>query len=532
MFADFARRVAAAGQVSLGKEYYEKSRALYERLLTQDPENNAVAAGLARLLLDHPDIENPGRWTVLEPSDMKSQGGATLTRQADGSILVSGKNPDRDVYSLVFRAAPSRMSAIRLEALPDPSFSFFGPGRSAEGGEFQLSELQVISGGKPCTLTGIAVSHDAYDEFSSAIDGKIDDRIGWDPAGRAGVESIAVVTARLECPPVNELKIDMYFSRSQLTQCNLGRFRLSAASDPVIIDQEKKRFAVMRLTDPWASLAPAIGWPAISRLSREWSRVTHQRPLAAVTSMPRSVIGTGRSPTIAEWRAITRPTVSSRRNSPRPTRLRAARARRSLCWWQRHRQIPPTRHSGSSSPFCRRGSDNSPTSRRPGSAFSNSPRAPTMALFAHRAARACSIGPSRATRLSSTVRLALGRRGASLHKTAWTLLAQAMAEYRSGHDAAANQSFRDAADAGTNTPHVMGISAFYRAMILFRQGKKEQGSKLATEAAASMKPLPEDENNPLADGATPDDLVLWLTYKEAKARVQFDSGPAATKQPD
>ena len=107
-----------------------------------------------------------------------------------------------------------------------------------------------------------------------------------------------------------------------------------------------------------------------------------------------------------------------------------------------------------------------------------------------------------------------------------------MAEYRSGHDAAANQSLRDAAEAGTNTPHVTGISAFYRAMILFCQGKVEEAKKLATGAAARMKPLPKDENNPLANGATPDDLILWLTYKEAKAMIHFDAAPAAPETPD
>jgi hypothetical protein len=35
-----------------------------------------------------------------------------------------------------------------------------------------------------------------------------------------------------------------------------------------------------------------------------------------------------------------------------------------------------------------------------------------------------------------------------------------------------------------------------------------------------MKPLPGDENNPLAGNGTPDDLILWLAYKEAKAIIQ------------
>ena len=70
-----------------------------------------------------------------------------------------------------------------------------------------------------------------------------------------------------------------------------------------------------------------------------------------------------------------------------------------------------------------------------------------------------------------------------------------------------------------------GISAFYRAMSLFRQGKKDEARKLATAAAAKMKPLPEDEKNPLAGGADHDDLILWLAYKEAMAMIKFDAAP-------
>ena len=42
-----------------------------------------------------------------------------------------------------------------------------------------------------------------------------------------------------------------------------------------------------------------------------------------------------------------------------------------------------------------------------------------------------------------------------------------------------------------------------------------------------MKPLPRDENNPLAGDANHDDLILWLAYKEAKAMIKFERGTAA-----
>ena len=115
-----------------------------------------------------------------------------------------------------------------------------------------------------------------------------------------------------------------------------------------------------------------------------------------------------------------------------------------------------------------------------------------------------------------------------INKGEWELLALGMAEFRNGHFAAADEALVAASKAGKDA-NVAGIAAFYRAMSLFQQGKKDEARKLATEAAAKMKPLPKDEQNPLLDGATSDHLVLWLAYKEAKAMIGFDppAAPAA-----
>lgn len=142
---------------------------------------------------------------------------------------------------------------------------------------------------------------------------------------------------------------------------------------------------------------------------------------------------------------------------------------------------------------------------------------------AARAARACALRPSTDPAELGAV-LALGRRAVAINKGEWELLALGMAEYRSGHFAAADEALLATAKAGKDTV-VAGIAAFYRAMSLFRQGKKDEARELAT-AAARVKPLPRDERNPLRDGATPDDLVLWLAYKEARATTGFDPPPA------
>jgi WD40 repeat protein/tetratricopeptide (TPR) repeat protein len=52
LIADFARRLAAAGQVSLANSHFTKAQPLYERMLAADPNNDLVAMDLAQLLFD------------------------------------------------------------------------------------------------------------------------------------------------------------------------------------------------------------------------------------------------------------------------------------------------------------------------------------------------------------------------------------------------------------------------------------------------------------------------------------------------
>ena len=146
----------------------------------------------------------------------------------------------------------------------------------------------------------------------------------------------------------------------------------------------------------------------------------------------------------------------------------------------------------------------------------------------------CCLRPAR-DRTGTEAALALARKMVQLEKDKPSYrLTLGMAEYRSGHFAEADAALLGAADSAKNyreldvtREQVEGTSAFYRAMSLFRQGKEKEARELATEAAGRMKPLPRDEKNPLAGGATPYDLILWLASKESRAMIRFDAAPAA-----
>ena len=124
--------------------------------------------------------------------------------------------------------------------------------------------------------------------------------------------------------------------------------------------------------------------------------------------------------------------------------------------------------------------------------------------------------------------LALARKAGELDKTnPFCRLTLGIAEYRSGHFAEADAALLAATIGARTDRNVAGPSAFFRAMILFQQGKIDEARKLATEATKMVR-LPKDEKNPLAAPAGPyipptDDLILWLAYKEAKALIGFDA---------
>jgi hypothetical protein len=159
----------------------------------------------------------------------------------------------------------------------------------------------------------------------------------------------------------------------------------------------------------------------------------------------------------------------------------------------------------------------------------------TVPETADRVAKACCVLPSTdKAQLEAALSLArkavqLGKLGKGSQSQPWFQMALGMAEYRSGHFAEADAALIAAAT-GDN-PGRAGTSALYRAMSLYGQGKEDEARKLATTAAAEMKAFPNDEKNPLAGDASPDDLILWMAYQDAKALIKFEPAPAAPAPP-
>src|SRR5262249_59547611 len=88
---------------------------------------------------------SPGNyWTVLTPVEMKTETGAKMELQKDGSIFVHQIQPAKnDTYSLVFPCESKGITGLRLEVLSDSRLPHGGSGWGADDGDFVLSELTL-----------------------------------------------------------------------------------------------------------------------------------------------------------------------------------------------------------------------------------------------------------------------------------------------------------------------------------------------------------------------------------------------------
>ena len=149
-------------------------------------------------------------------------------------------------------------------------------------------------------------------------------------------------------------------------------------------------------------------------------------------------------------------------------------------------------------------------------------------ISAYCVALACCLESSSDTkRIESSVKLA--RLAVELGKgnQVWMpkfKLVLGLAEYRQGNYLAANEEF-DVVEKLSNriSFHAINAAGFFHAMSLFRQGKTADARRLFAKSETQMRNLPIHENLALANGATTNNIIVWLAYKEAKAMIQIET---------
>jgi hypothetical protein len=234
---DLGRLLARFDRTKEVETALAKARSLLERRLSRAPDDWMVAATLAEVL---PDASGSQRWTILQPAAMTSAAGATLSRLPDGSVLAGGLNPVADTYTVEGMTRLEGISALRLEAIPDPSLPHHGPGRDPTSGNFHLDGVRLGAASKPGDAVPVHLCR-AYADFwdprpgYSRVSGTLD-------AGTSTLWSIWPRTSHPHCAvfqttePIGtsactRLRVELAFRSAP--HAILGRFRLSVTNRPV-----------------------------------------------------------------------------------------------------------------------------------------------------------------------------------------------------------------------------------------------------------------------------------------------------------
>ncbi len=165
-------------------------------------------------------------WTALDPQAMTSAGGATLQKEKEGSIKVTGTNSATDSYQIQALPKLDQITAIRLELLPDPTLNGSGPGRSVNG-NVVLTNVRVQAGDVVLKL-GAASADFSQVDFPVANVVDQDPKTGWAIFPEVGKPHSAILglAAPQKLPLETPLTVTLGFL-SVHGQHQAGRFRIS-----------------------------------------------------------------------------------------------------------------------------------------------------------------------------------------------------------------------------------------------------------------------------------------------------------------
>jgi hypothetical protein len=164
---------------------------------------------------------SPVRWTRTE-----SKAGAALTASPDGAVFVGGENAREETYVLEGSAGPGRVTALRLEALPDQRLPRGGPGRDAYG-NFLLAgltlELADGAGWKPVSFASKVADNGAVDHEKRKqlwiVDASQEDQ-------RVRRQLLLTLETPLELKEPTSIRVALVHSSPLIGQ-SLGNFRIS-----------------------------------------------------------------------------------------------------------------------------------------------------------------------------------------------------------------------------------------------------------------------------------------------------------------
>ncbi len=225
---------AGLSAIQSGREEFDRLTADYNKQ-TADLAAYEKQLGTTQAAWEE-ELKQSLAWTVLDVDTAMAANGSMLTKESDGSIFASGKNPTPETYTIKAKSQLKDITAVRLEVLPDPRLPSNGPGR-APNGNFVLNEIRlqaapIDSKDKPkrYRFSGATAS---FSQEGTPISSAIDDNpdTGWAIGPQAGKPHTAVfaIQGGVSFNKGAELTVVM-IQQFPFKEHNIGRFRLSVTT--------------------------------------------------------------------------------------------------------------------------------------------------------------------------------------------------------------------------------------------------------------------------------------------------------------
>jgi hypothetical protein len=240
MYLALLSRLPTPKELTAGLKALEDGKDDYAEMVAEAKKRQAALAAYqqsipSRIPAWEAGLQRRPVWQPVELLKLTAKSGATLTRQNDGSVLLSGKIAPQETYTIQAKTPLAGITAIRLEVLPDKSLPANGPGRAANGNfvlhELQLRAIEIGKMGKPgrigLTRAQGTFSQDGF-EVAKAIDNNLG--TGWAIAPMLGKAQTAMfqLAAPLTYPKGAELTFTLIQNFG--TNHTIGKFRLSVTT--------------------------------------------------------------------------------------------------------------------------------------------------------------------------------------------------------------------------------------------------------------------------------------------------------------
>ncbi|HZK80412.1 MAG TPA: DUF1549 and DUF1553 domain-containing protein [Humisphaera sp.] len=174
-------------------------------------------------------------WKPVEMESFSSSEGTKLTKLNDGSLLASGKTPEKDAYTVTAKTDLTGITGFRLELLTDPSLPGNGPGRSVSGnlvlGEFKVLVARGAAKAWPIRWRRATADFSQPEwPVSAAIDGK--STTGWGISPEISKEHVAIFETAGAVVAGADTTLTFVLDQAGYSQHTIGRFRLSMTTSP------------------------------------------------------------------------------------------------------------------------------------------------------------------------------------------------------------------------------------------------------------------------------------------------------------